>query len=114
MSDCIFCKIIQGQLASKKVHEDELCIAFDDVNPQSPVHTLVVPKQHVASLEGFQPKDQSLLGHLVNVCRSVAKQKGIAESGYRIVINTGAQSGQTVFHVHFHVLGGRAMRWPPG
>lgn len=114
MSDCIFCRIVEGTLESKKVYEDERCLAFDDANPQAPVHALVIPKRHVPSLKDFQDHDIECLGALLQICRTVAKLKGISESGYRVVTNIGATAGQTVFHVHFHVLGGRRFRWPPG
>jgi histidine triad (HIT) family protein len=114
MSDCIFCKIADKKIPSKIVHEDDQCVAFDDVNPQAPTHTLVIPKRHVASVAEMTEADTGLLGHLMIVGSKVAKQKGIAEGGYRFVINTGKFGGQTVFHLHLHVLGGRAMHWPPG
>ncbi|NKB80960.1 MAG: HIT domain-containing protein [Nitrospirales bacterium] len=114
MSTCLFCQIAEGQLNAKKVFEDDRCLAFDDVNPQAPVHTLVIPKRHVSSLNEFQANDTELLGHLLQTCRQVAKEKGVADSGYRTVINTGHEAGQTVFHVHVHVLGGRTCQWPPG
>jgi histidine triad (HIT) family protein len=114
MSDCIFCKIADKKIPSKIVHEDDQCVAFDDVNPQAPTHTLVIPKRHVASVAEMTETDTGLLGHLMIVGNKVAKQKGIAEGGYRFVINTGKFGGQTVFHLHLHVLGGRAMHWPPG
>jgi histidine triad (HIT) family protein len=114
MSDCIFCKIAEKKIPSRIVHEDDQCLAFDDVNPQAPTHTLVIPKRHVASVAEMTEADTGLLGHLMIVGSKVAKQKGIAEGGYRFVINTGKFGGQTVFHLHLHVLGGRAMHWPPG
>ena len=114
MSDCIFCRIVAGTIPSKIVYEDDQAVAFDDVNPQAPVHVLVVPRRHVRSVGDFEAADAALLGHLALTCVKVANQKGIAESGYRIVANTGANAGQSVFHVHFHVLGGRSMAWPPG
>ena len=107
MSDCLFCKIVQKTIPAKIVHEDERILAFDDINPQAPVHTLIIPKQHVSAV-------QDLLAQLLVVCSNVAKQKGLAESGYRIVTNTGRDAGQTVFHLHLHVLGGRHLGWPPG
>ena len=114
MSECIFCKIVEGQLDSKKVFEDNQCVAFDDVSPQAPVHTLVIPKKHFSSLEGIPSEDTILMGHLLQVCRMVAKKKDVETNGYRVVINTGAEGGQTVSHLHLHVLGGRPMKWPPG
>ncbi|WP_447974178.1 histidine triad nucleotide-binding protein [Nitrospira sp. Kam-Ns4a] len=114
MSDCIFCKIAERQIPAKIVHEDDSCLAFDDINPQAPVHALIIPKRHAASLAELTEADTGLLGHLLLTGSRVAKQKGIAEGGYRLVINTGRNGGQTVFHLHVHLLGGRHMTWPPG
>ena len=114
MSDCIFCRIVERTIPSKIVFEDDLVVAFEDVNPQAPVHVLVVPRRHVASIAELQAADAGLLGHLMLTGAAIAKQKGIAESGYRAVVNTGKNGGQTVFHLHLHVLGGRPMHWPPG
>jgi histidine triad (HIT) family protein len=114
VSDCLFCRIAARTIPSKIVYEDDVAVAFEDVNPQAPVHVLVVPRKHVPSLKGADSGDAALLGHLLLTCVNIAREKGIAESGYRIVANTGSEGGQTVFHLHFHVLGGRAMHWPPG
>ena len=114
MSNCLFCRIVDRQIPSKIVHEDELAVAFEDVNPQAPTHVLVVPRQHIASLNGTAAADSSLLGHLLTTCITIAKQRGLVESGYRIVMNTGPDGGQSVFHLHLHLLGGRPMHWPPG
>lgn len=114
MSDCLFCKIAAKAIPAKLVHEDEQSVAFDDINPQAPVHTLVIPRRHVASMAELNEADAGLLGHLLLVGNQVAKQKGIAEGGYRLVVNTGRNGGQTVFHLHLHLLGGRPMHWPPG
>ncbi len=114
MSACLFCKIVQRTIPSVIVHEDEHALAFQDIHPQAPVHILVIPKRHVQSVQELESGDGALLGHLLQTCVKLAKQKGIGESGYRIVTNTGAQAGQTVFHLHFHLLGGRPMTWPPG
>ncbi|HEV8540485.1 MAG TPA: histidine triad nucleotide-binding protein [Nitrospiraceae bacterium] len=114
MSDCIFCRIVARTIPSKIVYEDEVAVVFEDVNPQAPVHILVVPRKHVPSLKGASTGDSALLGHLLLTCDKMAQEKGIAESGYRVVANTGTEGGQTVFHLHFHVLGGRPMHWPPG
>ena len=114
MSECIFCKIAAKTIPSKIVHEDDKVVAFDDVNPQAPTHVLVIPRRHVASLAEMHEADGGLLGHLMLTGNKIAKQKGIAEGGYRLVVNTGKNGGQTVFHLHLHVLGGRAMHWPPG
>jgi histidine triad (HIT) family protein len=114
MGDCLFCKIVEKKIPAKIVHEDDQTLAFDDINPQAPVHTLVIPKRHVASVQELGAGDHALLGHLLFVCTNVAKLKGLRESGYRMVANTGRDGGQTVFHLHFHVMGGRHMAWPPG
>jgi histidine triad (HIT) family protein len=111
-SDCIFCRIGAGQIPCKVVWQDEDLLAFEDQNPQAPVHVLVIPKGHFTSL-GDVP-DHALLGRLLEATALVAKNTGIAKSGYRVVANTGPDGGQTVFHVHLHVLGGRHMKWPPG
>jgi len=114
MSECLFCKIVEKRIPAKLVHEDEHTLAFDDINPQAPIHTLVIPKKHIAAVQDCTGQDQGLLGHLLLSCANVAKQKGLGESGYRIVTNTGRDGGQTVFHLHLHVMGGRHMNWPPG
>ena len=114
MSACIFCRIVSGDLPAKIVYEDEQAMAFEDINGQAPVHLLVIPKRHVASVHDCQEADLALLGHLLLTCSTVARTKQLAESGYRIVANTGSDGGQTVFHLHLHVLGGRPMAWPPG
>lgn len=114
MSDCLFCKIVEKKIPAKIVHEDDRTLAFDDIHPQAPVHTLVIPKQHVATVQDCDTQDQLLLGLLMLTCAKVAKLKGLAKSGYRVTANTGADGGQTVFHLHLHVMGGRHMGWPPG
>jgi histidine triad (HIT) family protein len=110
-SDCLFCKIADGAIPSKKVFEDEIAFAIEDIRPQAPVHVLVIPKKHVRSLA--EADEKALLGHLLDAARSVAKEQKLG-NGYRVVINTGANGGQTVDHLHLHLLGGRAMHWPPG
>lgn len=112
-TDCIFCKIVSGQIPAKKAYEDELTIAFYDLNPQAPTHMLVVPKQHIASLANTSPADAALLGHLLQVTTQLAASLGLSK-GFRTVVNTGTDGGQTVDHLHLHLLGGRAMHWPPG
>lgn len=109
---CLFCMIARGEIPAKIVAEDATCIAFRDVNPQAPVHVLVIPRAHVASLN--EVTSPALLADLLQMAREVAKQEGIAASGYRVVFNTNRDGGQTVFHLHAHVLGGRHMQWPPG
>ena len=110
--DCIFCKIAKGEIPATIIAEAPTCIAFRDVNPEAPVHVLVIPKAHVASLN--EVASPALFGDIVQMAREVAKQEGIAGSGYRVVFNTNGDGGQTVFHLHAHVMGGRKMKWPPG
>ena len=114
MSDCVFCKIIARQIPSKVVHEDEETFAFEDINPQAPTHVLVIPKRHVPTVSDLQASDDELVGKLHRTAARIAEQRGIAAGGYRIVLNTNRDAGQTVFHVHLHLLGGRQMHWPPG
>jgi histidine triad (HIT) family protein len=113
-SDCLFCRIINKEVKSTIVHEDEQAVAFEDINPQAPTHVLIVPRKHFSGLNDAAPEDAALLGHLQLVAAKLARQRGIAESGYRTVLNTGRGAGQSVFHIHLHLLGGRGMRWPPG
>ena len=110
---CLFCKIIDGSIPSKKVYSDEQCYAFADIAPQAPVHVLVVPHKHISSLLEVTQGDTALIGHLHLVAAEIAREKGLT-SGYRTVINTGSDGGQTVDHLHVHLLGGRSMTWPPG
>jgi histidine triad (HIT) family protein len=112
MGDCLFCKIVAGEIPASAVRESDRFLAFRDINPQAPVHVLAIPKEHVASLDAAS--DASLLGELMLFARDVARDEGVVEDGYRVVINTNAGAGQTVFHVHAHILGGRALEWPPG
>jgi histidine triad (HIT) family protein len=114
MTDCLFCRIVQKTIPAKIVHEDDRTLAFDDINPQAPVHTLIIPKKHVSTVQDCRDQDSDLLAELMVACANVAQQKGLAESGYRIVTNTGRDAGQTVFHLHLHVLGGRHLAWSPG
>ena len=114
MSDCLFCKIRDGQIPAQRVAEDEHAFAFRDINPQAPTHVLVVPKQHIATLNDLGEADAALIGRLHLVARRIAHDEGIAESGYRVLFNTNRGAGQTVFHIHLHLLGGRALGWPPG
>jgi histidine triad (HIT) family protein len=114
MSDCVFCKIAAGDIPTDKVHEDDDLIACRDVNPQAPVHLLVIPRRHIASLNDVSPGDGELLGKVLLLAKEVAAKEGIDQQGYRVVNNCGPGGGQEVFHIHFHILGGRAMRWPPG
>ena len=114
MEDCIFCKIINREIPASIVFEDERMIAFNDINPQSPIHVLLIPREHFASLKEIPDEKKDILSHLLLKARQIAQEKGIAKKGYRIVLNTERDSGQEVFHIHFHLLGGRQMHWPPG
>ncbi len=114
MSDCIFCKIIAGEIPSTQVYKDELVTAFRDINPVSPTHVLVIPNRHIASVNDLAADDEQLMGHLITVAQQIAEQEGVAESGYRLIINTGPDGGQEVFHIHLHLLGGQRMRHPMG
>ena len=112
--DCLFCKIIKGEIPSAKVYEDDKVYAFRDIEPQAPVHILIIPKEHIASANELTEKNASIVGHIFAVAAKIAKEEGIAEGGYRIVNNCGQDGGQTVGHLHFHMLGGRSLAWPPG
>ena len=113
MKGCLFCGIVAGDVPSTPVLDTETCYAFRDINPAAPVHVLVVPKEHIDSLEGVGSSTVVLLGELVDAIRAVAAKEGITESGYRVVTNIGEDAGQLVKHLHFHVIGGRSLRWPP-
>ena len=113
-SDCIFCKIVSKEIPATIVHGDEATTAFRDRNPQAPTHILIVPNRHVASLNELNASAGDTMGRLFSVAATLAAKENVAESGYRIVLNTGANAGQSVFHLHLHLLGGRPMRWPPG
>jgi len=112
--NCLFCKLIAGEIPGDFVHQDERCVVIRDINPQAPSHVLVIPREHLESLDDASQKDESLLGHLLRVGARVANDLGHGEDGYRSVINTGAGAGQSVFHLHVHVLAGRPLTWPPG
>jgi len=112
--NCLFCKIIAGEIPGEFVHKDERCVVIRDINPQAPMHVLVIPREHLDSLDDASQRDEALLGHLLRVAAKIANDQGHGEAGYRTVINTGAGAGQSVFHVHVHLLGGRSLSWPPG
>lgn len=114
MSDCIFCKIVDGQIPSNKVYEDDKVLAFNDISPEAPVHILVIPKKHIVSANEINEENAEIISHVFVVISKLAKKLGIAEEGFRIVNNVGENGGQTVGHMHFHVLGGRNLSWPPG
>ncbi|MDQ6787815.1 MAG: histidine triad nucleotide-binding protein [Acidobacteriota bacterium] len=112
--NCLFCKVVAGEIKSAKVYEDDLCVAFDDISPQAPTHVLIVPREHLDSLAEAEEKHEKTLGHLLLTAGRIAREKGFAENGYRTVINTNRDGGQTVFHLHIHLLGGRPFIFPPG
>ncbi|NNE67771.1 MAG: histidine triad nucleotide-binding protein [Pyrinomonadaceae bacterium] len=112
--DCLFCKIVAGDIPSELIHEDEHCVAFNDISPQAPTHILVIPRKHIESMDDSSTNDSELLGHLLLTAAKIARDKGFAENGYRTVINTNEDGGQTVFHLHVHLLGGRKFIFPPG
>jgi histidine triad (HIT) family protein len=114
MSQCIFCKIRDGQLPAKVVHRDEVCLVLEDIHPQAPTHLLVIPLKHVPTVNELGVEDREMVGHLHLTAAKMARQRGIADSGYRLVFNTHDNAGQTVFHIHLHVIGGRPLGWPPG
>jgi len=111
---CLFCRIVAGEIPADFIHRDDRSVVIRDINPQAPTHLLVIPQEHIDSLDDASQKDEALLGHLLRVAARVANAAGLAEGGYRTVINNGAGAGQSVFHLHVHVLGGRPMDWPPG
>lgn len=112
--DTIFGKIIRREIPANIVYEDDLCLAFTDITPQAPTHILVIPKKSIPSLADATPMDKEILGHILLIIKQVADQQGLTEKGYRVVTNVGEDGGQTVFHLHFHLLGGRSLQWPPG
>jgi histidine triad (HIT) family protein len=114
MSDCLFCKIVAGQIPGNFVHRDETMIAFKDINPQAPLHVLIVPRRHIATLNDLSVEDDALVGSMFRRAAAIAKEHGYDQSGYRTVFNTNAGAGQTVFHIHLHLLAGRGLGWPPG
>jgi histidine triad (HIT) family protein len=114
MADCLFCKIIRREIPGKIVYEDDELLAFEDINPQAPTHLLVIPKRHIESLNALEDGDDQIVGAIVRRAAAIAKERGISGGGYRTVFNTNRDAGQTVFHIHLHLLGGRSLAWPPG
>ncbi len=114
LMECIFCRIAEKKRPAKIIYEDELSVAFEDINPQAPVHILLIHKKHISTNLDMQVEDTVLIGHLFQIANKIAKDKGIADRGFRIVVNCNPESGQTIFHIHLHILGGRRMHWPPG
>lgn len=111
---CIFCEIAEKKIPARIIYEDDFALAFEDINPQAPVHALVIPKKHISINLEIKEEDNALVGHLFQIANRIAKDRGIAERGFRLVMNCNPESGQTVFHIHLHILGGRLMHWPPG
>ncbi len=114
MADCLFCKIVSGEIPGAIVYEDDRLVAFKDINPQAPMHVLIVPRRHIATLNDLTQTDDALVGEMVRRAAALAAQNGYAEGGYRTVLNCNQDAGQSVFHIHLHVLGGRRFAWPPG
>ena len=114
MADCLFCRISAGEIPATIVHQDEHVIAFKDINPQAPMHVLVVPRRHISTLNDLSPSDDRIVGEMIRCGAAIARAHGHADAGYRTIFNTNAGAGQTVFHIHLHVLGGRSLTWPPG
>jgi len=114
MPDCVFCKVVNREIPASIVYEDDRLIAFNDINPQSPTHILIVPKRHIATLNDLQPADDALVGEMVRRAGAIAQERGISTAGFRTVFNTNREAGQTVFHIHLHLIGGRTLGWPPG
>ena len=114
MSNCLFCRIIAGEIPGAIVHQDDQVIALEDINPQAPLHVLVIPRKHIPTLNDLAPADDGLVGEMMRRAAAIAREHGYAERGYRTVFNCNRDAGQTVFHIHLHVLGGRALGWPPG
>ncbi|MCY1039982.1 histidine triad nucleotide-binding protein [Corallococcus sp. bb12-1] len=111
---CLFCKIREGAIPAKVVYQDEHCLAFEDINPQAPMHVLFIPRKHIATVNDLTPEDRELVGSLYIGAAKLARERGYADQGYRVVMNTGPNAGQTVFHIHLHLLAGRPLHWPPG
>jgi histidine triad (HIT) family protein len=114
MADCLFCKIVNREIPASIVYEDDRLLAFSDTNPQAPTHVLVIPKRHIATLSDLTPADDAIVGEIVRRAAAIAAERGIAAGGFRTVFNTNAGAGQSVFHIHLHLIGGRVMHWPPG
>lgn len=114
MTDCLFCKMARGEISPDVVYEDDHVLGFRDINPQAPLHCLVIPKRHITTINDLEPGDAELTGRMVLAAKQIARENGVAESGYRTVLNCNADAGQSVWHIHLHLLGGRVMTWPPG
>ena len=114
MSDCLFCKILAGDIPADIIYESDSAIAFRDINPQAPTHVLIIPRQHISTINDIEPDNEQLVGSLFSIAREIAAREGIQDDGYRVVMNCNEGAGQSVFHIHLHLLGGRGLNWPPG
>ena len=114
MSECLFCGIVEDKIPANRVYQDESVVAFKDITPRAPVHLLIIPRKHIVSVSDIADADRVLIGQVFQVAARLAREHGIADSGYRVVVNSGPDAGQSVFHLHYHLLGGRSMGWPPG
>lgn len=114
MSECLFCGIAEGTAKGEVIYQDDSVVAFRDIRPQAPVHILIIPRQHIASLSDLELENKELTGHVFQIAVKLAREQGVAQSGFRVVVNCGSDAGQTVFHLHYHLLGGRHFGWPPG
>ncbi len=112
--DCIFCKIANGEIPAKIIYQDDQVVAFDDINPQAPLHKVIIPRKHISTINDLQADDSAVVGNMIQSAVKLARQLNIADDGYRLVMNCNSNGGQTVFHIHVHLLGGRSMTWPPG
>ena len=112
--DCLFCKIVKGDVPAKIIYRDDSVLAFDDINPQAPQHKLIIPQKHISTINELTSEDNELIGHMVQTAKLLAKEVSVAEEGYRLVLNCNAGAGQTVYHIHVHLMGGRRFAWPPG
>ena len=114
MNGCLFCGLVEGKINAQIIYQDDRVVAFRDIKPQAPVHVLIIPRKHIAGVLDIEPEDHALIGQIFQVASRLAREQGIAESGFRVVVNSGADAGQSVFHLHYHLMGGRLMTWPPG
>jgi len=112
--DCLFCRIVDGEIPADIIYESELALAFRDINPQAPTHVLIIPRRHISTINDLNTGDEELVGSLYLAAKEIAQQEGLADDGYRVVMNCGEGAGQSVFHIHLHLLGGRSLNWPPG
>ena len=112
--DCLFCKIAKGEIPANIIYQDDLVVAFDDIDPKAPVHKLIIPRKHIATINDLEPKNNNLIGHMTQIAKKLAKEFEVDQSGYRILMNCNKDAGQVVFHLHMHLLGGRSLTWPPG